>query len=308
MNKFLWLVRRELWEARSVWVAPAILAAIMVGGTLLGALLTGSASLEGLGPEDAAKLHEKMTPEHLDGVVSLALGFIFMVFLVLVLFTQFIYALDSLYGERRDRAILFWKSLPVSDLATVLSKLLVASVVMPLVATAFALATQLAMFAVGGAKLASIDMLHGHLWTAPLWGGSILFMLYISIAGMFWFLPVIGWCLLVSAWAPRSPLMYATLTPLGAALGEFLVFRTHYLGTIVGERVKLFGLLSQALGGHAINSVVIDDEHFNIPHSLLETMRPLQFLSSPEVWGGVVVGALLVAAAVWVRRSRDESA
>jgi ABC-2 type transport system permease protein len=307
MNTFRQLVRRELWEARSVWVAPALLAAILIVGTLIGALWTGSVSIEGLSPEQAMKLHEKMTPEHLDGIASLALGFVFMLFFLLVMFTQFFYAIDSLYGERRDRAILFWKSLPVSDAQTVLSKLFVASVVMPLVAVAIALATQFALFAIAGAKLASIDLLNGHLWTPSLWGGSVVFMLYITVAGMVWYLPVIGWCLLVSAWAPRSPLMYASLAPLGAALGEFLAFHTHYLWTIGVERVKLFGLLSQALGGHAINSVVIDDEHLNIPSSLIETMRPGQFLASVDVWAGVAVGVALVAAAIWIRRSRDEA-
>jgi ABC-2 type transport system permease protein len=308
MNKFLWLVRRELWEARSVWVPPAILAVILVAGTLLGALLTGSVSLQGLPPDELAKLHEKMTPEHLDGIASLALGFIFMVFLVLLMFTQFAYAIDSLYGERRDRAILFWKSLPVSDTQTVLSKLLIASVVMPLVALAIAIVTQFALFATAGAKLASIDLLTGHLWTPQLWAGSMVFMLYITLAGMLWYLPLIGWYLLVSAWAPRSPLMYAVFAPPGVALAEFLVFHTHHLGSLFAVRVKLFGLLSQALGGEAIGNVLIDDEHFEIPRSLFETMRPAQFLGSVEVWGGVVVGVLLVAAAVWVRRSRDESA
>jgi ABC-2 type transport system permease protein len=307
MNTFRQLVRRELWEARSVWVAPALLAAILVVGTLIGALWTGSASLEGLSPEQAMKLHEKMTPEHLDGVASLALGFIFMLFLVLVMFTQFFYAIDSLYGERRDRAILFWKSLPVSDTLTVLSKLAVASVVMPFVAVAVAFVAQLALFAILSAKLAPIDLLHGHLWTVQLWAGTLEFMLYVTAAGVLWYLPVIGWCLLVSAWAPRSPLMYASLAPLGAALGEFLVFHTHHLWSICIERLKLFGLLSQTLGGYAINNVKVDDEHFNIPQWLAETMRPAQFFGSADVWIGVAVGAALVAAAIWVRRTRDEA-
>ena len=308
MNTFRQLVRRELWEARSVWVAPALLAAILIVGTLIGALWTGSVSLDGLGPDQAMKLHEKMTPEHLDGIASLALGFVFALFFLLVMFTQFFYAIDSLYGERRDRAILFWKSLPVSDAQTVLSKLFVASVVMPLVAVAIALATQFALFAIAGAKLASIDLLHGHLWTPSLWGGSVVFMIYITVAGMLWYLPVIGWCLLVSAWAPKSPVMYATLPPLGVVLLELIAFRTHYVWSACVDHFKLFGLLSHALGGRAVNNVVIDDEHFQIPRSMAEAMRPLDFFSSPEVWLGVAVGVALIAGAIWVRRTRDETA
>ena len=53
------------------------------------------------------------------------------------------YCLDALHGERRDRSILFWKSLPVSDLTTVLAKASVPCRVLPPRAFALALATQL---------------------------------------------------------------------------------------------------------------------------------------------------------------------
>jgi len=308
MSTFKWLVRRELWEARTVWVAPAICAAIIAGGALIAAFGTGTVSFQGLDPEDLAKLHQKMTPEHLDGIASMALGAIAMPFLIMVMFTQFFYAIDSLYGERRERAILFWKSLPVSDAQTVLSKLLVAAVIMPLAAIAVAFVTQVVVFAIASAKLAPLELMHGHLWTPSLWGGSVVLMLYVTLAGVLWYLPVLAWCLLVSAWAPKSPVMYATLPPLGVVLLEYIVFRTHYVWSACIERLKLFGLLAHALGGRAVNNVVIDDEHFEIPRSMAEAMRPVQFFSSPEVWLGVVVAAALIAAAIWVRRTRDESA
>ena len=310
MNKFGWLVRRELWEARSVWVAPAMLAAILVVCTLLSALLTGTISLEGLPPDKAAKLHQKLTPENLDGIAALTLGAIAAVFLILVMFTQFLYAVDALYGERRDRSILFWKSMPVSDAETVLSKLFVAAVVMPAVAAGVAVVTQLVLFSIGSAKLSSLEFLQGHLWTPSLWGGSILVTAYLVLASALWCLPVLGWCLLVSVWAPRSPLMYATLPPFGAMLGEWLMFRTHHLWTVCLERLNLFGLLAHALGGRTPGhfGLVVDDDHMEVPRSLVETMRPGQFLSSPDVWLGVVVGAALVAAAIALRRRRDETA
>ena len=54
---------------------------------------------------------------------------------MMIMFTVFIvgifYCLDALHGERRDRSILFWKSLPVSDLTTVLSKVFVPLVILP---------------------------------------------------------------------------------------------------------------------------------------------------------------------------------
>jgi ABC-2 type transport system permease protein len=311
MNKFLWLVRRELWEARSVWVAPAICAAIIIGAALVAAFGTGTITVQGLGPEDLGKLQTTMTPEHVDGIVSLTLGGITLPFFILVLFTQFFYAIDSLYGERRDRAILFWKSLPVSDAETVLSKLLVAAVIMPLVAAAMALGTQIVVFMIGGAKLAALEFLHGHLWSPALWAGSLLVIAYVLVASALWFLPLLGWTLLVSAWAPRSPLMYASLPPLGVGLAEYIVFHSHHALSVIGERVGNLALFAHAFSGRSKATgfgFAIDQDHMNIPRSLVETMRPGQFFGSPEVWLGVVVGAAFVAAAIWVRRSRDEAA
>ena len=311
MNKFLWLVRRELWEARTVWVAPAICAGIMVGGALVAAFWTGTISIQGLDPQQMAQLHEKMTPEHVDGIASFALGAIYVPFFILVLFTQFFYAIDALYGERRDRSVLFWKSLPVSDTESVLSKLAVASLIMPLAAAAAALVTQLALFMIASAKLAPLEFLHGHLWTPSLWGGSLLVILYVVAGSVLWYLPLLGWCLLVSAWAPRSPLMYATLPPFAVALAEYIVFHTHYAWSAVLERVGNLGMLAHAFGGRSSArgfGITVDQEHMDIPRSLVETMRPAHFFGTPELWIGVVVGAAFVAAAIWIRRSRDETA
>jgi ABC-2 type transport system permease protein len=224
-----------------------------------------------------------------------------------VMFTQFFYAIDSLYGERRERGILFWKSLPISDAQTVLAKLFIAAIAMPLAAAAAAFVTQVLVFIIASIKLGPLEILHGHLWTPSLWGGSLLLTGYLLLAGALWYLPVLGWCLLVSAWAPRSPVMYATLPPMGVALAEFIVFRTHYFWDVCVERLKLFGLLAHALGGRAVNHVVIDDEHMEIPRSMVETIQAGQFFGSASVWLGVVVGAGLVAGAIWMRRNRDES-
>ncbi len=310
MNKFNWLVRRELWESRSVWIVPLALGALIVACVLVPALLTGSVSLEGLGPDGAAKVHERMTPDNLDGAASLALGLIAAVFMIVVSLMQYLYACDALYGERRDRSILFWKSLPLSDADTVLSKLFIAAVAMPLAAAAVAVVTQVLVFAIFSAKLGSIELLQGHLWSPSLWGGSLLVMVYLLVASALWYLPVIGWCLLVSAWAPRSPLMYSLAVPFGISLAELIVFRHAHVSAVIWQRFNLVGLLSHALGGHRADGsdmLEINEQHTHIAR-LVDGMRPAQFFSSPEVWAGVVVGALLIAAAIWFRRTRAEAA
>ncbi|MBS0393380.1 MAG: ABC-2 transporter permease [Proteobacteria bacterium] len=306
-NKFLWLVRRELWESRSAWLAPLAVGGVWVASVLLG-VINGSIAINGLSPAHLARLHERLTPDNLDGIASLALTFIGATFLVLVAATQFFYAIDSLYGERRDRSVLFWKSMPVSDRETVLSKFVFATLVMPVVAALVALATQVVVFAILSPRVAAIDGVLPHLWSPAVWGGSLLLTAYGILVFALWYLPLVGWYLLVSAWVPRSPLMFATLPPLALMLAERIVFGTHYTTAVVMGRLMTLG---PAFGGRHDGTdvgLVIDNEHLQIPRTLVDAMRPLHFLGSPEVWAGVVLGVALVVAAIYVRRTRDEAA
>lgn len=309
-TKVYWLLRRELWESRSIWMAPAICGAIIVLAALWAAFGTGNVTLEGLGPHEYAKLHE-LTPEKLDAVASYGVGLIAVPFFVMVLFTQFFYALDALYSERRDRSVLFWKSLPVSDTETVLSKLAIAGLVMPLAAAAAALATQLILVVIASAKFAGLGILQGHLWTASLWGGDLVVMAYVVLASALWYLPLLGWCLVVSAWAPRSPVMYATLAPLALGLAEFIAFRSHFVLRAIGSRVGNMELLARSFGGRhqgAGFGVDIDESHIEVPRRLIDAIDPSAVFTTPTMWVGVAVGVGLVAGAIYMRRRAGEVA
>src|SRR5215831_17629705 len=132
---FYWSVQRELWENRSIYVAPLIVAMVVLFGFLVSTI--------GL-------------PERRQAVLLLepakaraAIGTPYNVAAMMLIFTAFIvgvfYCLDALHGERRDRSILFWKSLPVSDLTTLLSKATIPLGVLPLVTFAIIIATQFVM-------------------------------------------------------------------------------------------------------------------------------------------------------------------
>ena len=310
MNQFLWLLRRELWESRVIWVAPAICALIIVGGALLVAFGVGTVQIDG---DLLVEVQQQLTPDKASAIVGLALGMVALPFFMLVLFTQLFYALDSLYAERRDRSILFWRSLPVSDRDVVLSKLAIALVIMPLVAAAAALATQIAGFVILSAKLSTIPALSdlaGYLWQPAAWAGSIVVMAFVVGASALWFLPLVGWCLLVSAWAPRSPFTYAVLPPLGLALAEWIVLRTHFALTVIGPRVGNLGFLARAMGGpHAAGfGMVVNNHALHMPQSPFAMMQASQLLASPDVWIGAAVGVGLVVATIWMRRHRDATA
>src|SRR5882762_11823641 len=130
-----WAVWRELWENRSIYIAPLSVAVVV----LLGFMISTYGMPErrrGVLLMDPAK-QQALISEPYDAA---AMMLIFTVFIVGVF-----YCLDALYGERRDRSILFWKSLPVSDLTTVLSKALIPLAVLPVISFALVVCVQVIM-------------------------------------------------------------------------------------------------------------------------------------------------------------------
>src|SRR5947208_3206914 len=197
---FYWSVWREVWENRSIYIAPLSVAVVVLFGFMIstygiperrrGVLLMDPAKQRALigAPYDVA-----------------AMVLIFTVFIVGVF-----YCLDALYGERRDRSILFWKSLPVSDLTTVLSKASIPLVILPLVTFVIIIATQFVMLLWSSVVLLTSG-LAGTTWTRFNLLEQSLILLYSLIALALWHAPIYGWLLLVSGWARRATFLWAVL-------------------------------------------------------------------------------------------------
>src|SRR5256714_7888128 len=210
---FYWSVWRELWENRSTYIAPLAVAVVALFGFLIstygmperrrGALLMDLAKQRALigEPYDVA-----------------AMMLIFTVFIVGVF-----YCLDALYGERRDRSILFWKSLPVSDLTTVLSKASIPLVILPLFTFLIIVATQFVMLLWSSVVLLTSG-LAGTTWTRFNLLEQSLILLYSLIALALWHAPIYGWLLLVSGWARRGDFFWAVKTVVGGPVFTTISF------------------------------------------------------------------------------------
>lgn len=305
MSRFLWLVRREIWEHKAIWVAPLIVLAC-----LLLAALTGNVHLGPIGSaEEATPLGVMSEDKQLRLLLIAYAGLAFVMDWVLGI-VAFFYALDSLYADRRDRSVLFWKSLPLSDAETVLSKFTVAAVVIPLVALAGAWLAQLLVAAGGSAKLALLGQSAGIMWHPQAIAGGMLLAAVWCVSAMFWFAPVIGYLMLASAWAPRGPFLWAVLPPAGLYMIERVLFHTNYVGDFIKER--LFGVLrivrpervaeTEPKTAEEAGDMVVRLSELDLAGSLRD------FYTSADLWLGVVAAAVLVAAAMWLRRYRDETA
>jgi len=204
------------------------------------------------------------------------------------------YSLDALHGERRERSILFWKSLPVSDLTTVLSKASIPLVILPVVVFAITVTVQLIMLLVSGAVLLLSGAGAATPWHPPLFEMELV-LLYSLIVLALWHAPLYMWLLLVSGWPRRATFLWAVLPPMALAALEFIAFHTSYLGSLLRDR--LYGFAAAAFDLKDKAGAFIDP-HF-IP---LAQLAPGRFFSSPSLWIGLVVAAIFFYAAVRLRR------
>ena len=265
-RRMYWSVRRELWEHRSIYIAPLAGAAVFLLAFLTGLTLS------------PAHRHEPLDiPYEFAAALIMGTGFIVGIF----------YSLDALYGERRDRSILFWKSLPVSDLTTVLSKFTIPLIILPLLSFAIAVVTQFVML------LLSSGLSAGTLGARMSFFHLSLMLLYhiLTVHGL-WYAPLYGWLLLVSAWAPRAPFIWAFLPPFVIWGVEKIAFRTsHFVGML---QYRLTGPEPSATTARSGNLM-----------EMMSALTPVQFFSTPGLWVGLAVAVILLATAVRLRRYRE---
>ena len=288
------LVRREFWEHRALWMAPLVMAALY----LLVCLIPGSAGINfNTAGHTGAETDGGMMP--MIYVQLVFTGVLFALMSVVIFF----YLSDCLYAERKDRSILFWKSLPVSDAATVLAKLLVAALVVPLGIYVLAVITNVLAFGVLYARLHG-DPVFGPFvhWDTGDWLRLNGILLADVVIVSLWYAPVVAYQLLMSAWAKGSVLVWTILPPLIAMLGERLLFGTWYVGRLIGERVGI-NLTGVAIGHRPVAGV----EPALHASTIFDQIDAFGLLLTPAMWIGLVVAAVLVFVTIRIRRYRDDT-
>jgi len=276
---FYWSVLRELWEHRSLYVAPlAVAALILVGFTLgLGDLPDKLRTAAAAGGVRQRELVEQ--PYTFAALLLMGATLVIGIF----------YCLDALYGERRDRSVLFWKSLPVSDTITVLAKACVPLVILPLLTFAATLLTQVCMLLVASGRLIGTGL---SVWSQLSFGEMTWVLFHHLVLGHgLWYAPIWGWLLFCSAWARRTPVLWAALPLLAVGLVEKIAFGTAYVGNWLGSRL---------MGGPADPA----PEHGSMTMVEITASSPAQLLVSSGLWLGLALTAVFLVLAIRLRRSR----
>ncbi len=313
MNAFAWLLRREFWENRgSFWttyiVVGIVLLVFALGGWFTGAFLISEIDGDRYFLKTAVQQLETLGRDELRLGVQTGLTGLSQIYGMILFFVVLFYLLGALYDDRKDKSILFWKSLPVSDAKTVLSKLVAATLLAPLLMVSLMAVAHILLSLVGG----MVMMWAGtnpfkYLWLIPE-GPKFWFAEYVRylLYGL-WMLPIWGWLLFCSAFAKSKPFLWAFAVPLGAvaSLSWMRVFFPSFsLGT------ELAAWIANRFIGSGIFTfgIQIDgDTTFRVEEGPIGSEIPWDVLARGQLWLGIVIGVALIVGAIWIRRYRDES-
>jgi ABC-2 type transport system permease protein len=318
MNAFLTQVKREYWEHRGgLLFAPLVTAGVVVFLVIVGWIMavaivgkvSGNVSMGlNIGQLISKNVTDDMLPELARGYDIGLLGLSSLIQLVLTI-VVFFYCIGALYDDRRDRSILFWKSMPVSDVSTVLAKLLTVAVLAPLIAFAATVILHVVVLAV----LSLIATVHGNsamrLVIGPaeplaLWPKMFVYL----FANALWLAPMFGWLLLASSFARSKAFLWAVFPPLilGIAWSATEIYRFLWLPqmwvwkNVVGRVLPFFAFESQNGGSVRFLSMRIGNGGPTLEWSDVGAV-----LTNLETWYGVIAAAVMIAGAIWFRRTRE---
>ncbi len=314
-----WLLKREIWEHKGgfVWT-PAIVGAIIALGTLVSsvfALVFKTQHGININGEQVTNLGKIISPEQQVRLVEaisegyiMASGPLFMAMTVVAFF----FCLGSLFDERKDRSVLFWKSLPVSDGETVLSKAAMALVGAPLITFGFGVITSVIVLVVSIASAAFTGLNLSAVFLAPATYLGPFKLLAVLPVYVVWALPTVGWLMMVSAWARTKVFLWAVGVPVLTgvllawfnAMFDFGIDVKWYWANIVGRGLgsispgAWFAFVDPAGGvdlkhGHGIELGVL-------------TVQSWKTLAFANPWIGAVLGSAMLYAASRIRRWKDE--
>jgi ABC-2 type transport system permease protein len=281
VRRLEWSIRRELWENRSIYLAPLAVGAIFLLGFFVGLVRLPDRMRAALALPLMQQREAIQQPYLIAALMLMAAQ----------LLVSLVYCLDAFYGERRDRSILFWKSLPVSDLTTVLAKASIPILVLPLVTVAVTAATQWIMLLASSAVLSGSGVSPSTLWAhVPFLETTLTNFGHLVMFHGIWYAPFYGWLLMVSAWANRAPFLWAALPPIAIGFIERIAFNSSHFAAML--RYRFGGEPGSMTPGRRMTMEMIGP------------LSPAEFLTRPGLWIGLALTAAFLFAAVRLRRSR----
>lgn len=314
MKTMKWLIKREMWENKGMLFWTPVVIACAVALLVLSSLFLGKISGLSIGGQNIGSITiEGAARTRIAETLAQAYVATGTPVLMVLSLLVFFYCLGALHDERRDRSLLFWKSLPVSDFTTVMSKLLLAVVVAPLITIGISIALGLLMLLatclallMHGTNLFGVILMQPEFYLAPL---RLVGLLPVYVL---WALPTVGWLLMVSSMARSKVFLWAVGTPLITSLlllwAEKILhfgFDAAWFSQNITARILLGVVPGSWLGSSAETIAVANKEHrITLPDAIFDASWST--LGGVSVWIGAAAGVAMIAVAVVMRRRREE--
>lgn len=295
MNTMRTLIRREFWEHRGLWIAPLAVAGLLIVLSAVG----GSIDIQL--DDKHREVLEALSPQKRMQMFGVLMSGLLVPQLVVMAIMLSIYLLDTLYAERKDRSILFWKSLPVSDAQTVWSKFVTAMFAQPLLVYVISLATSMLVYAVLRLRFAGTPLGSLSSWDTVTWLSMQGVLLADTLIAAIWYAPLAAALLLISAWARRSVYVWATLGPLLLMFLEKRIFGTTILARLLEYRcVGFFQAMGFKVASHS-------DAPLEPAANIYRSIDATGLLASPDLWLGAAAAAGILWVTIRIRRFRDDT-
>jgi len=300
-SKILMPFKRELWEYKGSFIGlPLIISGLVVFFAVFGLIqLSGSDEAiyaltnNGLNLVlDETDNAQFPTAHFSDGKLApFVYGFLSF-FIWLSTLVSIYYLLGSLYDDRKDRSILFWKSMPVSEFQNVLTKFVTALFIVPIIALIVAFLTGLVLALIGGVWLSSLGVdSFSAIWSELGIFSAFFYTFVFSIVTSVWVAPFFGWILFVSSISTKPPILLAVVPPLVLIILERMFLGSSYFLAIIGNYIPDFS---------HVESIAI----FGFDTLFLAMTK--SFLTDISFWFGMVLTVGFVAGSIWFRNNRYE--
>jgi ABC-2 type transport system permease protein len=317
-TKFPMLIRREFWEHKSLWIAPLVWAGLITlfftWGVIQGPdndvkVIMDAQTMEeaGLNERDRREMQKAidLPQERKETIFAVSFLAIFGMISVFMTIVVFFYLIDCLYTERKDRSILFWKSLPLSDTEVVLSKLAVAMVVVPIGVIVLTAALQFLLYIIVWARV------HGTIigevmpdWSFTAWLRSQAVALGLTLGGVLWYSPIAAYLLLLSTWAKNKVFLWAVLPPIGLSVLEKVFQGSSHVAEFIARRFAGY-IEEMRVDPDAFSAGT--NNHLPAVSDVYDAFHLSNVFATPEMWLGVAAAAALIFGAIRIRRYRDDS-
>ena len=293
------MIRREIQEHKLAFIYAPFIVALVLCLVIISVYL-GLTDIQTTTFNFSTELYDEefqedmlqATPESKTAVIRAGLTVLGLPILLTVGFGLLAYSLSTFADERKDRSLIFWRSLPVSDLTTVMSKLIFVVIVIPLLVVPNLFLLQLISLLSVSIYFVSNDIVSfGYVWTSYFISDwfRIIFSLW---AQALWTLPILLWLMLAGTYF-KKPVIGAIVPLVALVVLEGIIFKANNIQEFIENRLG-FWSRSDSFPIEYAEARVVDISDIYL------------LLTTQAFWIGIFASVILIAGIVYTRSTNND--